>query len=157
MESFSMMRDHKLWTIWSYILLSCSHETERIYIDNKIHYIEAGELVLCYRELSKILDINVSTLRRKISMLQKESKIELRMIHQTIICSVTKWGAYQISKATPESKLNQKRYKKDFPSFINKEEKEEGDFPPSFSSDKGIIGVINWLSSENEKENENGG
>jgi len=149
-KSDAMIKDHKLWTSWTYILMSAAHKKTRISVNNYITYIDKGEFAFTSEGLAKDLSMTRQQIRTCLKKLVDFGCIVIKTTNKMSIISVINWNNYQEEKRIKQQSSNQPTANGQ-PACINiQEDKSMVEEPPlGFNQEdipQHLVGMIKWLN-----------
>ena len=146
-----MIKDHKLWVMWTYILMNASHQSNRVYVNGTIKYIEPGQYAFTVKELAEKINMTRHEINGNLKKLVNMDMIQIISGNKMTIISVINWGKYQSSKPFEQKQnRNNSETTQELPPYdnIHKNVKNGENCHPVFFSDvpQELVGVINWLN-----------
>ena len=147
----AIMKDHKLWTLWCYVLMSACHKNEvRVYVNNHISYINKGEFAFTLKTIESDLGMTACEIRNRLKKLCNLGMIELKTTNKMSIISVVNWDIYQSGINDEQQTNNNQETNQTKSASINRSQEckrmEEKNPPPDNANiPQGLVGIIQWM------------
>jgi hypothetical protein len=107
LEDDAFQQDLELCGLWIHILLMANYQSSKIDWGNQIRILEAGQVLLTYRELAEKYSIAKTNLLRKLKYLEKWDRIRIESgTHGTVI-TICNWKEYQIDSESTGPQADQ--------------------------------------------------
>ena len=103
------LKDHKLWSLWSWCLIKASHKEIKILVGLQEITLLPGQFVFGRKNASQELDISESGIYRRIEFLKNAGNLDIKPNNKFSIISIINWDTYQAEETQIEQQMNNKR------------------------------------------------
>jgi len=108
-----VFHDEKLLKIWVACLLKANHKKKSIVFNNEVIEIQRGQFIFGRIEFAKELNMNSSSVYRRLKLLEKLKKVNIKSNNKFSVLSIVKYNTYQDdtrqSEQQNEQPVNNKR------------------------------------------------
>lgn len=98
--SSAVYKDAKALQVWIYLLLAASHQEHQQIIRGELSTLQRGELGTSEHRIAEMLNLDRSTVHRKLNMLQEMGQICIKRNHRKTVISLVNYASYQGSSTT---------------------------------------------------------
>lgn len=103
-EDSGLMRDHKTWAVWSWILIHAAHKPRSVVVGRIAVALLPGQLVFGRKALSEALNLTEQNVRSCLKLLEKLKNITIKPTNKFSILTVVNWELYQSEDQQPTNK-----------------------------------------------------
>jgi hypothetical protein len=89
------LRDHKLWSFWSYCLLKATHKEYDFIVGLQKVHLEPGQFVFGLHKAARDLNMTVAQIRSRRDSLKKAGNITIKSTNKYSIITIVNWDSYQ--------------------------------------------------------------
>ena len=90
-----LMRNHKLWTFWTWCLLKASHKETTQLVGSVKVVLQPGQFVFGRRTAAKELGMTEQNVRTCLATLKREGSLTSQSTHLCSVITIVNWNSYQ--------------------------------------------------------------
>lgn len=109
LENPVICKDSDYFSIFSYLLLSATHEERSVLFNNSTIILKKGQLITGRKKISDKFEISESKVQRVLKKLENEQVIEQQTTSKNRLITVLNWNRYQLREQQNEQQVNNKR------------------------------------------------
>ena len=146
------VRNHKLWSVWTYCLMKATHKKTETIIGMRVVKLEPGQFIFGLKVASKDLDIPKTTIYRILKFLSSEGNLSIKSENKFSIITIMNWECYQDTRNQNGKQVENKRKTsgniQEFKALKNKDIRKKIFKPPSledvilYCEEKGFDAVL---------------
>ena len=103
------VRNHKLWSVWTYCLMKATHKKTETIIGMRVVKLEPGQFIFGLKVASKDLDIPKTTIYRILKFLSSEGNLSIKSENKFSIITIMNWECYQDTRNQNGKQVENKR------------------------------------------------
>lgn len=92
------LKNHALWTFWTYCLLKATHINHTALIGNQEVVLKPGQFVFGRRIAAKELKMSEKQIRNRLTFLENSGNVTIKRTNKYSIITIVNWNTYQGGK-----------------------------------------------------------